>query len=105
MAAIVEENFRTCSTRHEEVIQVNYLATFFLTILMLPLCKAKAPLGSSPSRLTKVSSGMVLYAKLPNQDRRPLLASFNVLEVQPWAQLSDIGHLTCVGHLFFLRML
>lgn len=43
-------------TGHERVIQVNYLSTFLLAILMLPIAKDKA-FGGRPGRMTIVGSG------------------------------------------------
>jgi NAD(P)-dependent dehydrogenase (short-subunit alcohol dehydrogenase family) len=43
------------STGHEKLIQVNYLSTMLLGILLLPLLKANSPLG--PGRLTIINSG------------------------------------------------
>ncbi|KAK9365531.1 hypothetical protein V1509DRAFT_632923 [Lipomyces kononenkoae] len=103
-AGIIQENFGTCSTGHEEVIQVNYLSTFLLSILMLPICKNKAPPGR-PGRLTIVSSGVALWAKLPNRDKRPLLASFDDPNGQPWDPVERYFSSKMLGHLFFVRML
>lgn len=53
-------------TGHERVVQINYLSTFLLTILLLPIIKAKAKAnnnGTSPGRLTVVGSGVALASK------------------------------------------
>jgi NAD(P)-dependent dehydrogenase (short-subunit alcohol dehydrogenase family) len=86
------------STGHDDVIQVNYLSTFLLAILILQALKRKSPkTPSSPSRLTIVSSGTALLAKFPNRDKRPLLGSFDDLKIQPYSKL--------LGHLFLVRLL
>lgn len=103
-AGVIQMNFDICSTGHEEVIQVNYLSTFLLAILMLPISKNKAPRGS-PGRLTIVSSGTALLAKLPNRNKRPLLASFDDVKVQPWDPIERYFSSKMLGHLFFVRML
>lgn len=103
-AGIIQPSFGTCSTGHEQVIQVNYLSTFILAILMLPLSKRKAPPGS-PGRLTIVSSGTALWAKLPNRDQRPLLASFDDPKIQPWDATERYFSSKMLGHLFFVRLL
>ncbi|KAI3343782.1 hypothetical protein F4824DRAFT_441261 [Ustulina deusta] len=65
-------------TGHEEDIQVNYLSTAFLTILLLPILEAKRRPEAAPGRLTVVSSSVAAWSrfKLP-QDGRPLLTSLD----------------------------
>ncbi|KAJ9217534.1 hypothetical protein DTO166G4_716 [Paecilomyces variotii] len=103
-AGLMQPNFTTCSTGHEQVIQVNYLSTFLLAILMLPMCKQKAPEGK-PGRLTIVSSGTALWAKLSNRDKRPFLASFDDPKIHPWEPTERYFDSKGLGHLFFVRML
>lgn len=103
-AGIVNAEFRKCSTGHEEVIQVNYLSTFLLAILMLPISKTKSPTGK-PGRLTIVSSGVALWAKLPNRNERPLLTSFDNTELLPYDGVERYFSSKMLGHLFFVRML
>lgn len=103
-AGVTLPEFGTCSTGHERVIQVNYLSTFLLAILMLPIAKMKAP-SAQPGRLTVVSSGVALWSKLPNRDKRPLLASFDDIKIQPWDPIERYWSSKMLGHLFFVRML
>ncbi|KAI0430325.1 hypothetical protein F5Y09DRAFT_307833 [Xylaria sp. FL1042] len=65
-------------TGHEEDIQVNYLSTAFLTILLLPILEAKRRIGTKPGRLTVVSSSVAGWSrfKLP-QDGRPMLSALD----------------------------
>jgi NAD(P)-dependent dehydrogenase (short-subunit alcohol dehydrogenase family) len=63
-------------TGHEDVIQVNYLSTMLLAILLLPVLKSKSPAGS-PGRLTIVGSGTAYGAAFQNRNEIPLLASFD----------------------------
>lgn len=65
------------STGHEQVVQVNYLSTVLLSILLLPLLKKKSP-PSKPGRLSIVNSGTAFAAKFSNRDRVPLLKSFDI---------------------------
>jgi len=77
-AGIVKPDFEIVeSTGHEEVLQVNYLSTVLLSILILPLLKTKSS-PSVPGRLSIVNSGTPFIAKFPNRDRVPLLKSFDV---------------------------
>jgi NAD(P)-dependent dehydrogenase (short-subunit alcohol dehydrogenase family) len=65
------------STGHEETIQVNYISTILLAILLLPVLKAKRPVNGNPSHLTIISAALTLAAKFPNRDADPLLPSFD----------------------------
>lgn len=102
-AGLIQPSFNTCSTGHEEVIQVNYLSTFLLAILMLPLSKTKSPPGI-PGRLTIVSSGTALWAKLPTKDTRPFLASFDDPIAHPYNPTERYFDSKALGHLFFSKM-
>lgn len=64
------------STGHEETVQINYLSTVLLSILLLPSLKSKSPSGSA-GRLTIVNAALSLAAKFPNRDEVPLLRSFD----------------------------
>jgi NAD(P)-dependent dehydrogenase (short-subunit alcohol dehydrogenase family) len=62
-------------TRHDEMIQVNYLSTALLTILLLPICKAKK--GSQPTRITLVSSEVSAWTNFKEKNERPLLSALD----------------------------
>ncbi|KAL3262864.1 hypothetical protein ABHI18_002372 [Aspergillus niger] len=64
------------STGHEETIQVNYLSTMLLAILLLPSLRDKSPKGV-PGRLTIVSAALSLLPSLPNVKDAPLLKLFD----------------------------
>lgn len=64
------------TTPHEETIQINYLATALLTILLLPSLKSKSPPGTA-GRLTIANAALSLAAKFPNKNEVPLLPSFD----------------------------
>ena len=77
-AGIIKFTFNTVkSTGHEETLQVNYLSTMLLAILLLPILKAKRPLNAPPARLTIVSAALTLAAKFPERNRVPVLAAFD----------------------------
>ncbi|KAI1306377.1 NAD(P)-binding protein [Xylaria venustula] len=65
-------------TGHEEDIQVNYLSTALLTILLLPILEIKRRTDAQPGRLTVVSSSVAAWSrfKLP-QDGRPMLKALD----------------------------
>jgi len=74
------------STGHEETIQVNYLSTTLLSILLVPVLAAHST-PSSPGRLTIVGSGSALFASFENRNEDPLLPSFDI----PFAGLIAAG--------------
>ncbi|KAI8965290.1 NAD(P)-binding protein [Daldinia sp. FL1419] len=64
-AGVIKLKFTTePSTGHEQTLQVNYLSTVLLTILLLPILKRKSPPGT-PGRLTIVGAALALTAPLP----------------------------------------
>lgn len=66
-------------TGHEETIQVNYLSTALLSLLLLPiLATGPSSHPNEPKRLTIVGSGTAYFAAFPNRNADPLLASFDV---------------------------
>ncbi|KAI1125041.1 retinol dehydrogenase 12 [Nemania abortiva] len=66
------------STGHEEDVQVNYLSTALLAILLLPILEAKRRHGASPGRLTVVSSSVAAWSRLkPPQEGASLLTSLD----------------------------
>ncbi|KAF3153700.1 hypothetical protein TWF225_010665 [Orbilia oligospora] len=64
------------TTRHEETLQINYLSTFLLAILLLPSLKSKSPLGS-PGRLTVISSALANIAVLPEHKSTAILTALD----------------------------
>jgi NAD(P)-dependent dehydrogenase (short-subunit alcohol dehydrogenase family) len=77
-AGVIKLNFTTVkSTGHQETVQVNYLSTALLAILLLPILKAKGPPNNKPAHLTIVSAALTLNAKFPNRHANPLLSSFD----------------------------
>ncbi|KIN05211.1 hypothetical protein OIDMADRAFT_157876 [Oidiodendron maius Zn] len=65
------------STGHGELLQVNYLSTVLLAILLLPTLKAKGPPGGQPAHLTIVSAALTLAAKFAERDSIPLLPALD----------------------------
>lgn len=62
-------------TGHEETIQINYLSTALLCILLLPILKSKSAEG--PGRITIVGSGLAFASKFRNRTASSLLPSFD----------------------------
>jgi NAD(P)-dependent dehydrogenase (short-subunit alcohol dehydrogenase family) len=104
-AGLAHSELTICkSTGHDNVIQVNYLSTFLLAILLLQARKKK-PQTESPLRLTIVSSGTALTAKLENREKRPFLKSFDDLSIQSYDAFERYSSSKLLGHLFFVRLL
>jgi len=61
------------NTGHDEVIQVNYLSTALLTILLLPVFKSKRASQSGPSRMSIVSSEVAGWTNF--KESKPLPSS------------------------------
>ncbi|KAL2208253.1 putative short-chain dehydrogenase/reductase family protein [Sarocladium strictum] len=90
-------------TGHEEVVQVNYISTVLLSVLLLPILKERSPSGT-PGRLTIVSSGIVLLHKFPNSDRMPFLKSFNDVATAPAPGLPNYAASKAMGHMFAAKI-
>ncbi|KAF2441896.1 short-chain dehydrogenase [Karstenula rhodostoma CBS 690.94] len=67
---------RSPSTGHEETIQVNYLSTALLAILLVPILKTKSP-ANSPGRLTIVGSSQGYSSKFKERSANSLLEEFD----------------------------
>ncbi|KAE8166327.1 hypothetical protein BDV40DRAFT_296801 [Aspergillus tamarii] len=89
------------STGHEEIVQVNYLSTALLSILLLPVLKNKAPDGA-PGRLSIVNSGTALSAKFPHRKFSPLLPSYDDPKNFDWTEQYSASKL--LGHMFMWKL-
>ncbi|UPL02100.1 hypothetical protein LCI18_013034 [Fusarium solani-melongenae] len=90
------------STGHEKLIQVNYLSTAFLAILLLPILKSKSPAGE-PGRLTIVSSGTARGATLSEPKGGPILAALDD-KTRPWKPVERYAVSKLLGHLFIINL-
>lgn len=76
-AGLTRQNFeRNPYTKHETMLQVNYLSNALLAILLTPHLKAKRD-NPRPARLTVVESDMSHWASFPNPQADPLILSLN----------------------------
>ncbi|KAK3116346.1 hypothetical protein LTR53_003372 [Teratosphaeriaceae sp. CCFEE 6253] len=64
------------NTGHEEAVQINYLSTALLSILLLPALKRSSRPGH-PGRLTVVSSGLAMMSQWPQHTAIPLLPALD----------------------------
>ncbi|KAK1830697.1 hypothetical protein QBC39DRAFT_409549 [Podospora conica] len=97
------------STGHSDTIQTNFLSTFLLAILLLPVLRHKRPVDGAeratytPGRLTIVSSGVIYLGKLKHRDKRPFLATFDDKTLfDPQTEYPDSKLL---GAMFFVRLM
>lgn len=92
---IAPAKFSTNSlTGHSECIQVNYLSTALLAILLLPVLKAKQANQKGASRITFVSSETAGWTSFKQKDASPLLAA-----------LDKPGKIDMVDHMFISKLL
>ena len=91
------------STGHEKTIQVNYLSTVLLTILLLPVLKSKSK-SQNPPRLTLVNSVSSHLCKFPNKSNRPILPSFDDTAVTSWKAEERYGVSKLLCQLFIVKL-
>ncbi|KAI0478163.1 hypothetical protein F4859DRAFT_478779 [Xylaria cf. heliscus] len=63
-------------TGHEETLQVNYLSTVLLVLLLLPILKAKR-LPGQPAHLTIASAALTLNCKFVHRNSNPLFPALD----------------------------
>ncbi|KAE8441444.1 hypothetical protein EG329_004937 [Mollisiaceae sp. DMI_Dod_QoI] len=103
-AGLVKQKFELIpGTGHEEVVQVNYLSTMLLSVLLIPLLKRKSPPGT-PGRLSIVSSGTTLMNQFPNSQQSPLLKSFDDPKTSPPLGLITYSISKLMGHMFVYKL-
>lgn len=76
-AGIMKQTYDIVSTGHEECFQVNYLSTALLTVLLLPVLKAKAKNASEPGNLLWVQSELASWGKFKEKDSLPIFPAFD----------------------------
>ncbi|KAK6369678.1 hypothetical protein LTS17_009584 [Exophiala oligosperma] len=92
-------------TGHEETVQVNYLSTVLLALLLIPSLCTKRPPGGQPGRLTMVNSGLSLVGKLPlnpKKPEQPILQSFDNKE--NFSSTSWYNNSKTLMHLFLWKL-
>lgn len=75
-ASVLQGEFVRCQTGHEESVQVNYLSTTLLAILLLPTLKGTKQ-HPSLGRLTIVSSNAGLTPLFAERNANPILPAFD----------------------------
>lgn len=89
-------------TGHEKLLQVNYLSTMLLAILLLPILRTKSPPGA-PGRLTIVSSGTARGARINWPEGGGILSSLDDKH-QPWNPVTRYAVTKLLGHLFVINL-
>jgi NAD(P)-dependent dehydrogenase (short-subunit alcohol dehydrogenase family) len=93
------------ATGHEKTIQVNYLGTMLLSVLLLPILKSKRnPQSHTTPRLTVINSVTAHLCKFPNRSLRPLLPSFDSTFLTPWDPSERYGVSKLLGQLFIVKL-
>ncbi|CAK7212787.1 hypothetical protein SBRCBS47491_001580 [Sporothrix bragantina] len=109
-AGMIGDTFQTSpETGHERTVQVNYLSTFLLAILLLPILKTKGRSSGSASgrhtpHLTIVNSGVSLGSKHLWEDTRPLLPAFDDTSKIEWDSVERYWSSKLLGQLFFIKL-
>ncbi|RDL37303.1 NAD(P)-binding protein [Venustampulla echinocandica] len=89
-------------TGFEEVVQVNYLSTALLTLLLLPIMNTKKS-GTAPGRITIVSSDTAAWAKFLEKKSDPLLKAFKTNELK-WNFQERYSTSKLLGQLFLFQL-
>jgi NAD(P)-dependent dehydrogenase (short-subunit alcohol dehydrogenase family) len=75
-AGMMAESFELGPQGHEKDLQLQYLSTVLLSVLLLPTLKFKSQMGR-PGRLTIVGTSAAYGAKFPTRHCDPWLPTFN----------------------------
>ncbi|KAK1561433.1 uncharacterized protein LY79DRAFT_220161 [Colletotrichum navitas] len=64
-------------TGHDEMVQINFISTALLAILLLPIVQAKRGSQPNPTRITFVSSEVAAWTAFMERESFPLLAALD----------------------------
>ncbi|RAO69830.1 uncharacterized protein BHQ10_005842 [Talaromyces amestolkiae] len=90
------------STGHEENLQVNYLSTMLLTVLLLPILKAKRVPSVTPAHLTIVNSMLSLGVTLSNKSETSLFQSLD--NPQNFSAVQQYNITKLLAHIFLWNL-
>lgn len=90
------------ATGHEKYVQVNYLSTMLLAVLLLPVLKSKST-PTRPGRLSIVSSGTARGAKILGPKGALVLPVFDD-KSQGWDPIERYAVSKLLGHLFMVNL-
>ncbi|KAF4438713.1 NAD(P)-binding protein [Fusarium austroafricanum] len=86
---------------YEQMVQVNYLSTMLLIVLLLPILKAKR--RDQPGRICFLSSDMASWAKFNERDEKPLLSAFKQ-RMPTWDLMDRYSTTKLLGQLFLMEL-
>lgn len=89
------------ATGHETTVQVNHYSTALLTLLLIPIMRAKAVGKNYTPRITLVNSVMAHLNGFTNKDERPLLPSF---DSPAWFGMDRYGTSKLLCQIFVTRL-
>ncbi|KAH7322482.1 hypothetical protein B0I35DRAFT_425873 [Stachybotrys elegans] len=90
----------TPTTGHDEMIQVNYLSTMLVLLLLLAVVKEKP--GAQPARITLVSSEGAAWTKFNERHNDPLLPSLDTAKGWKFSDRYFLSKL--LGQIFVARL-
>lgn len=90
------------TTGYEEAVQVNYLSTVLLTILLTPIIKAKKT-GSGPGHICIVTSEAAAWAKFDQRHSSPILPAFKQKSTH-WDPVENYRTSKLLGLLFVTEL-
>jgi NAD(P)-dependent dehydrogenase (short-subunit alcohol dehydrogenase family) len=105
-AGIGKTEFGRCEeTKHEEDLQVNYLSTVLLALLLLPkLAASKEDMrNTSPGRLTMVASDLALWVDMEDTDKEGILERLDRPR-ETFSHLYHYGHAKLMLSMFASRL-
>ncbi|KAB5542474.1 hypothetical protein GE09DRAFT_1135318, partial [Coniochaeta sp. 2T2.1] len=91
------------TTGYEEAVQINYISTILLTVLLLPIIKAKRKSGPEPGRLCVVSSDAAAWAKFERRNSTPILPAFKE-KAAKWDFAENYRTSKLLGQLFLTEL-
>ncbi|KAH8901628.1 NAD(P)-binding protein [Thozetella sp. PMI_491] len=89
-------------TNYEESVQINYLSTVLLTVLLLPVIIEKKTPGG-PGRICIVSSDAAAWAKFQERASDPLLGAFTQ-KAAKWGFYDRYATTKLLGQLFLVEL-
>ncbi|KAJ8610235.1 hypothetical protein MRB53_038638 [Persea americana] len=99
-AGVARLNFNAIKeTGHEECLQVNYLSTMLLTMLLIPKLRSQS---GPPPHITIVNAALTLAAKFPNKDAVPLLPNLDLAGSFDSAETYNTSKL--LAHMFLWKL-
>ncbi|KAK7906567.1 hypothetical protein PG985_016304 [Apiospora marii] len=91
-------------TGYEQVMQINYLSTALLTLMLLPILQEQRLAGHAPARVVWVTSDMAAWASFQERTAQPLLPAFREPMGPKWDMADRYGTSKLLGQLFLTEL-